>query len=94
MDLRTFPNQAEGLATLDFEIDAVNRLQDLFRLSLEHAVQPGRGNVEISFQLFDLEVERRGPGHCAERFKLLVSASDMGCLRVIEPAERRLHRNE
>ena len=48
-----FADQAEGLAGADREIDAVDRFQELPRLAVDHAVEPGRRDIETAAEVFN-----------------------------------------
>jgi hypothetical protein len=75
-------HQRPGLAAFDGEVDTVDRLHELARLALEHAVEPGRRDVEV-FQ----------PGRCTSAPGIAVSedgARSSHHPAVVQPAGRRV----
>ncbi len=57
-------DQGQRLAARDVEAHAVDRVEQLARLALDHPVQPGRRDVEGLGQVVRLH-QRRGNRHCA-----------------------------
>ena len=53
-----FADQRQRLAALDREADVVDRMDELPRLALDHAVEPGRRDVEGLGQAVDLDQRR------------------------------------
>ena len=55
-----FADDAERLAAIDLEVEAVDRLELTARLALDHARDPGLRHVEDALEMLDLDEEGRG----------------------------------
>ena len=62
-----FAHEREGLAPVDGEGYAIDRLQILLLAAFQHPVEPGLGDVEDAAQVFDFDKRTLGHATASDR---------------------------